>query len=135
MPEKLLTPRQVALGCARLIGERKGKDVAVLDVGKVLYMTEFFVIATGQSDRHLRALAEEMTERLAERGVRRYGLEGVQDARWVLVDFGGVIVHLFLEDSRGFYDLEGLWSDAKKVKVPALKKKAAKPRAASKSAR
>lgn len=143
----LKNPRQVALACARLAVERKAENVVVLDVHKLLYLTEFFVIATGQSDRHLRALADEMTDELKESGVERFGLEGVEDARWVLADFGGVIVHLFNDKARGFYDLEGMWADAKKVKTaggeadadepadeaPPAKRKAAKAAAKEKT--
>ncbi len=113
----LNNPRQVALACARIASERKAENVVILDVRKLIYLTEYFVVATGQSDRHLRALADEMTDELKESGVERFGLEGLDDARWVLADFGGVIVHLFREDARAFYDLEGMWSDAKRVKT------------------
>ncbi len=90
----------------------KAASIVVLDVRKVTYITDFFVVASTRADRQSRAIAEELTKAVKALGLRELGREGVHEGRWILQDLGPVVVHLFLEDQRSFYDIEGLWADA-----------------------
>lgn len=95
---------------------KKGEDVVVLDVGHILAITDAFVIAHGANTRQVRAIAEEVEEKVgAAGGPRPLRVEGLDDARWVLLDYGDFVVHVFLEEVRRFYDLERLWADAPRV--------------------
>jgi ribosome-associated protein len=97
---------------AAAIDDKKGLDIVLLDVSKLLVITDLFVIATGTSRRHILTLAEEAEAKLKEIGRRPLRREGLDDATWVLLDYGDVVVHVFDEATRSFYDLERLWGDA-----------------------
>ncbi len=102
---------------ANAIVDTKGTDVMVLDVrGKATY-ADYLVVASGDSERMVNALAEGVEAKLKPEGKKPIGREGEQTGNWVLLDYGEVIAHLFLADARGFYDLEGLWADAPREKV------------------
>ncbi len=92
--------------------ERKAEDVVALDVRAVTSFADTFVLATGRSDRQVRAIADAILEAVEVRGERVLGIEGRQEGRWVLIDLGDVIVHLFQPEVRAHYDLDRLWSDA-----------------------
>jgi ribosome-associated protein len=98
--------------------EKKAIGIEILDVsGKVDY-AEFLVIMTGRSDRHVHAIASGLEETLKQKRVPPLSVEGLSAARWVLIDFGDVVVHVFQEEARRLYDIEGLWIDANRVPVP-----------------
>lgn len=112
--------------CRELAENKKAEQIVVLDVRKVSTITDYFVIATGSSEPHLRAITNEITDTLREEyDLRPRATEGDLRTPWQVLDFFDVIVHVMREDVRQKYDLEGLWGDAPKVK-PAAK---AKPRA------
>jgi len=100
---------QAAVGA---ILDRKGRDVQVLDLRGLCNATDFFVIATGTSDAHVRGLAHGVLEQLDRLGQHAHHIEGVETGRWALLDFVDVVVHLFHPEQRSFYQLERLWSDA-----------------------
>ena len=100
---------------ATAIDGKRGLDIALLDVSRLLVITDVFVIASGTSRRHILTLAEEVEERLREVDRRPLRREGVEDASWVLLDYGDVVVHLFDAETRAFYDLERLWADAPRL--------------------
>ena len=110
-----IEPRDAALACARIADGKKARDIVVLDIGRLFFLTDFFVIATGNNTIQLRAIADEVHHRLKEAGVHRLSLTGYQDGRWVLMDYNDVVVHLFLPEAREYYDLELLWGDAPRV--------------------
>src|SRR5262245_55221159 len=89
-------------------------DVKILDLGDLKSFTDYFVVASATSDRHARALADAASEAARKLGQRTLGLEGEQPGRWILVDLGDVVVHVFQEDAREFYSLERLWGDAER---------------------
>ena len=89
----------------------------VLDVSSVIVLTDVFVIATGTSRRHVKTLAEEIEAQLKQLDRRPLRREGVEEGSWVLIDFGDVVVHLFDEETRAYYDLERLWRDAPRLAV------------------
>ena len=92
-----------------------GSDVVLLDTRNVSDFTDFFVIASGETDRHLEMMADRIERKIRELGMRRNNREGSGSGGWLLIDFPGFIVHLFNRDTRAFYDLEGLWSKANEV--------------------
>jgi ribosome-associated protein len=92
--------------------ERNARDPLVLDLRGISDVTDFFLIATGDSDTHTRAISENIVDRAREAGYRPVGVEGLTQGHWVLMDFVGLIVHVFLGPVRDFYRLESLWGDA-----------------------
>ena len=98
------------------LDDKRAKDIVVLDLHAVSASLGWFVIATGESALQLRALEHGVLDELKEHGVRPRGIEGPSD-RWILLDYGSIIVHLMSPDARAFYDLEGLWADAERVVV------------------
>ena len=110
------SPRTAVLA-ARAALEKKADDVMVLDLRGVSGYTDFLVIGSGNSDRQLEAIAEGVEKELTAQGHRVIGSEGQRGGRWVLLDFGDVVVHVFHADERGHYDLEGLWADAPRLEV------------------
>ncbi len=125
MATKIRNARQMAVACARLAADMKAAEIAVLDVGPFLQLTDYFVVATCTNPRHLSATAEEIVRTLKRQGIRCLGKEGKSDAPWLLIDFGDVVVHLFQTERRSFYDLEGLWADAKRISWGRRKKSTA----------
>ena len=105
-----------AIWLAQLAQKKKAKDVVILNVGKTLFITNYFVIISGKTQKQNQALAQEMKEQAKMRGLKLFGWEGYQEGSWILLDFGSVIVHIFMESLRSFYDLEFLWSEAPRVK-------------------
>lgn len=89
----------------------KGRQITALDVRQLTGMTDYMVIATGTSNRQVKALAENVMEAMRKRGLKPLGSEGEEAADWILVDYGDVVVHVMLPEARAFYDLERLWSD------------------------
>lgn len=92
--------------------DMKGKDVVVLDVSDRTTVTDWMIVVTGTSQRHVKSLANEVVEKSKEAGVRPLGMEGESDGNWILVDLGDVLAHVMTEDSREFYALEKLWGVA-----------------------
>lgn len=92
--------------------ELKGKDITVLDVSDRTTVTDWMIVVTGTSQRHVKSLASEVVEKSKEAGVRPLGMEGETDGNWILVDLGDVLAHVMTEDSREFYALEKLWGVA-----------------------
>jgi ribosome-associated protein len=98
--------------CVRTLMEKKAQDVVVLDVRSMSSFADFFIICSASSHRQVSALAGYLEGALKQHGVRPLGIEGSQEARWVLVDCNDVIIHIFYQPWREFYDLEGLWLEA-----------------------
>jgi ribosome-associated protein len=107
-------PRPVRLA-VEAVEDRKGSSIAVLDLRGVNDATDFFVIASGTSDAHVRGLCDAVLQRLETSGFHAHHVEGVTGGRWVLIDFVDFVVHLFHPQARAFYQLERLWSDANVV--------------------
>lgn len=95
------------------ISKSKAEGVVGLDVRGLCSVADFLVICTGRSNRQVMAIGEQVVTYLKKQGRKAFGVEGLEDGRWVLLDYGDVVVHVFYEDVRTFYDLEGLWADAK----------------------
>lgn len=111
--------RKLATLCRRLADDKKAEQVLVLDVRKVSTVTDYFVICGGTSDPHLRAIRDEINDRLqADYGIRPRAIDGTLPAGWVVLDYFDVIVHVMRRDQRERYDLEGLWGDAPLLRQP-----------------
>jgi ribosome-associated protein len=95
--------------------ENKARDVVVLDLTEVTPLYDYFVIATGSSRRQIHNLAEEIDRAMAADGEKRLGIEGYEAAKWVVQDYGDIVVHVFDRETREYYELEELWADAKKL--------------------
>ena len=110
-------PRGLPLAryCAQLAEARKAGDIVVLYVEKLIGITDYFVIMTGRSARHCHAIADELVAKAKHAGVKHVQRDAHGRSRWTLVDLGTVVVHIFQEDARRFYDLELLWGDADRV--------------------
>jgi ribosome-associated protein len=107
-----------ALACARAAIDKKAENVKVLDLSNLSGFTDYFVIASGTSDRQVQAIANSIEGAMKTSGVALVSSEGHAEGRWVLMDFGDVVIHIFLDALREYYDLEALWSDAPRVKIP-----------------
>lgn len=108
---------EVAKACAQIALDTKAEDVVLLDVKGISSFTDYFVIMSGRSTRHVQGLAEAIESELRSKRVKASRAEGLQDGMWVLLDFDDVVVHIFYHDQREFYDLEGLWHDAVRIPV------------------
>ena len=101
---------------ARAADAKKAHDIVILDVGEIMGIVESFVIASAPNSRLVRAIVDEVERELYERtGDKPRAVEGLRDASWVLLDYGDLVVHVFLKETREFYDLERLWSDVARV--------------------
>lgn len=109
--------RKLALLCRELADNKKAEDIVVLDVRKLSTITDYFVIASGTSEPHLRAITEEITDKLQrDHQIRPQAVDGTFHAAWVVLDYFDVIVHIMRADMRARYDLDGLWGDAPRVR-------------------
>jgi ribosome-associated protein len=114
--DKAARSLQLALAAAQTAEDNRGRDVVVLDVRQLTCMFDYFVIATGTSRRQLHAMSEEIDRKLeVELGDRRLGIEGYAESRWILLDYGSVVIHLFEEETRKYFALEELWAEATRV--------------------
>jgi ribosome-associated protein len=105
-----------ALLAARIAEDNRGTDIIVLDMRELSAMFDYFVLASGTSRRQLHAMSEEIDHALEEQmGDRRLGIEGYEESRWILLDYGDVVIHLFEPEMRAYYALEELWGHAKHV--------------------
>jgi len=118
--------RVLALRCRELADNKKAENLLILDVRKLSSVTDYFVLASGTSEPHLRAIVDEITDRLREQhDLRPRAVDGTLSAAWLVLDYFDVIVHVMRSDVREHYDLEGLWADAPRLK--SRKRKAGPP--------
>lgn len=104
----------------RVILARKAQGVVVLDVHDLTSLADYFIICSGKSNRQVSAIADHVQRELKTAGIRPLSVEGAREGHWVLMDYGYVVIHIFYEPVRNFYDLEGLWADAPRVKTESL---------------
>lgn len=112
-----LTPRERALECARLALDKKALDVKILEIGRLSSIADYLVLASGRSDRQAQAIADSV-----KKGLKKYGkaldIEGLKEGNWIVIDYGDVLVHIFQEEVRHYYNLDGLWSAAPQEEIP-----------------
>ena len=111
---------EIARLCAEIALDTKAEDLVILDVQGVSSFTDFFVIMTGRSTRHVQGLADAIEGGLRSKKLKTSHAEGLQEGMWVLLDLDDVVVHIFYHEQRKFYDLEGLWHDAKRIEFADL---------------
>jgi len=117
--EKPASPESVAAAtiAAQAISDKRGEDIAVLDLSSLLVVTDIFLIASGTSTRHVRTLVDDVEDALRLHDRKPIRREGKEHGEWVLLDYGDLIVHVFDPETRVYYDLERLWADAPRIDV------------------
>jgi len=108
---------ELATICAKAALDTKAEDLVILDVRELSSFTDYFVIMSGRSSRHVQGLAEAMEGAMRSKRISAAKAEGIKEGMWVLLDFADVVVHIFYHEQRSFYDLEGLWHDAPRVEI------------------
>ena len=121
-PDPGMTPAQELDIYVKAVLERKAEDILVLDVRKLTSVADVFLICSGRSNRQVTAIADSVQRTLRKQSIRPLSIEGKNEGHWVLMDYGHVIIHIFYETIREFYNLEGLWRDAERVVTPSMEK-------------
>ncbi len=116
----MLTPEEITAVAYKALDSKNAKDVKILKTAEHTVLADYFVICNGTSPAHIKALVDEVDKNLSEAGEPPIRREGLRSDIWVLMDFGSVIVHIFTDEARKFYDLERLWSDAEAVNPSSL---------------
>ncbi len=109
--------KELALYCAKILSDKLSKNLSVLYVQEVTTLADYFVIATGGNATHVKALADEVEFKLRQEGIAPGHIEGHGSHSWIVMDYGAVVVHVFSEEAREFYDLERLWKDGQKLEL------------------
>lgn len=115
MPARVAKALEHAKLCARLADDNRGKDILLLDLRSATPLIDFFVIISANSRRQAYAIASEIDQELKKLGEAKLGIEGAEEGRWILTDYGDFVVHVFSEDARTYYALEEIWGDAPRV--------------------
>lgn len=124
--------KALALRCRELADDKKAENIEILDIRKLSSVTDYYVIASGNNEPHLRAIVDEITEKLSEEyGLSPRATDGITRTSWVVLDYFDVIVHVMRPDARQHYDLEGLWSDAPRLRAKKKAARRAKPASTS----
>jgi ribosome-associated protein len=110
--------RDKALLCVKFALERKAYDLVLMDVGRLTSLADYFLICTGRSDTQVQAISQSIQDNLARCGIHPLSIEGHRLGQWVVIDYGDVVIHVFYEPVRDFYDLERLWARAPRVALP-----------------
>ena len=116
----MLTPLEMAELAVKALDSKKAKDIKMLKTKDVTVLADYFIICTAASTTQIKTLTDEVEKALSEQGERPLRTEGYRDGGWVLIDYGCLVVHMFLEEMRKFYALEHLWNDAPEVDISAL---------------
>jgi ribosome-associated protein len=110
--------------CGMLAEAKKAKDVVIMKLADLTDIADYFLLASGTSERHVRTIADSVETGMGQQGIKPYSVEGYRGGRWVIIDYRNIIVHVFLESLRELYDLESLWIEAKKYRIENEKKHA-----------
>ena len=115
MKEAFKDSKEKSIFCAQAALEKKALDVTILELKKASSLTDYFLICSGRSDRQVQAIAQSIEEKMGKQGIRPLGEEGMREGRWVLMDYDDVVIHIFYDQVRRYYDLEGLWIEAPRI--------------------
>jgi ribosome-associated protein len=124
MEEKNMTDnktKKLAKVAVEALEEKKAEDIRIIDISEVSVIADYFIIAGGNNKSQIQALSDTVEEKLGRNGLPLKQVEGYQNANWVLLDFGDIIVHIFDKENRLFYDLERIWQDGRKIEISDLK--------------
>ncbi|MGN0453999.1 MAG: ribosome silencing factor [Ruminococcus sp.] len=115
-----MTSYEQAVETAKILSSKKGRDIKVIEISDVSVLADYMVIATGTSSTQVKALAEAVEEKLDEKGISVSHIEGYRSNSWILLDYVDVIVHVFSNEAREYYDLERLWEDGKEIDLSSV---------------
>jgi ribosome-associated protein len=118
MNEAFKDSKEKSIFCAQAALEKKAFDITILELKKASSLTDYFLICSGRSDRQVQAIAQSIEEKMGKKGMRPLGEEGMREGRWVLMDYDDVVIHIFYDQVRRYYDLEGLWIEAPRINPP-----------------
>jgi ribosome-associated protein len=118
MNEAFKDSKEKSIFCAQAALEKKAFDITIVELKKASSLTDYFLICSGRSDRQVQAIAQSIEEKMGEQGIRPLGEEGMREGRWVLMDYDDVVIHIFYDQVRRYYDLEGLWIEAPRINPP-----------------
>lgn len=118
MKEAFKDSKEKSIFCAQAALEKKAFDITILELKRASSLTDYFLICSGRSDRQVQAIAQSIEEKMGEQGIRPLGEEGIREGRWVLMDYDDVVIHIFYDQLRRYYDLEGLWIEAPRINSP-----------------
>ena len=110
-----MTSIEKAKAAAKILDDKKAMNIEVIGVSKISDITDYFVIATGNANTHVHALSDELEFQLNEKGIKPLHIEGYASGTWILLDYSDVVVHIFTQETRDFYDLGRLWADGEKL--------------------
>ena len=116
-------PREMADIAVKALEEKKAIDIKIIDIAHISTLADYFIIASGSNRSQVQAMADAVDESLGKRGIHAKSTEGYQNANWILLDYGDIVVHLFDEENRLFYDLERIWRDGKLISPENLEEK------------
>lgn len=108
-----MNAKAIALAARAALEDKQGIDPIILDIRKLTSVADYFLLVHGNSDRHVRTLADAVLDTLHEKKIKPHHTEGLQEAKWILIDYGSVMIHVFHRDTRAFYNLERLWGEGK----------------------
>lgn len=112
-----MTSKKVALEASRIIQEKKGQEIVLLNIQKLSVICDYFLICSGESPIHMQTIAKELEEKLGQKGISLLNTDDYLNDRWILLDFGDVVVHIFSPEAREYYQLERLWADAEREEI------------------
>lgn len=115
-----MNSKEIARNAFMLLDEKKAIDIKVIDISKISVIADYFIITGGANERQVKALADNVEEKLGKEGVSPRSIEGYHNANWILMDYGDVIIHIFNQEDRLFYDLEKIWLDGQSVSIADL---------------
>lgn len=118
----MLSSKQMASAAVKAIEDKKGIDPKIIDISSISTVADYFIIASGSNRHQVQAIADGVDEALAKEGVFAKGREGYQSGHWILLDYGDIVIHIFDEENRLFYDLERIWRDGRTVSLAELEK-------------
>lgn len=115
-----MTPMELAVNAAKILDSKKGLDIKVLETGPLTTLADYFVLCTASSSTQVKALSDACEKELKDLGEPPHHVEGHRGGTWILLDCSSVVIHIFMEEARAFYDLERLWSDAKEMDLSGI---------------
>lgn len=115
-----MNSKEIARKAFLLLDEKKAIDIKVIDISKISVIADYFIITGGTNERQVKALADNVEEKLGKEGIVPKSIEGYHNANWILMDYGDVIIHIFNQEDRLFYDLEKIWMDGQSVEIADL---------------
>lgn len=115
-----MNSKEIARKAFMLLDEKKAQDIKVIDISKISVIADYFIITGGANERQVKALADNVEEKLGKEGIIPKSIEGYHNANWILMDYGDVIIHIFNQEDRLFFDLERIWKDGQDVGIADL---------------